>query len=176
MQKKAQARCNCARDVDAAVKAAKFSLRVWPSPCPMPAPCRDEFTSYMLLQRAAESSTDSTAGAWRLFPEDPSRVMGGRPGAPGGGHHHDQVDRLLSCSQLDKVITCGRDGSVRLWNAPDLTHMRTLSTGGAWPTAVLFLPRARKLVVTAMDRSISYYDTNRCAVCSRQSWGRKECM
>ena len=33
--------------------------------------------------------------------------------------------------------------------------------GSSWNTAYIFMPQARKLVFTTVDRAISYYETNR---------------
>jgi WD40 repeat protein len=74
-----------------------------------------------------------------------------------------QVDRLYFCGAIDKYISCGRDGSFRLWNAADLKHVKTVNNGSSWITDCLYLPLSRKMVFTTMDRAITYYDINRYA-------------
>jgi hypothetical protein len=66
---------------------------------------------------------------------------------------------------IDKYITCGRDGTFRLWNAGDMKHLKTVNNGSSWIVDCLYLPLSRKMVFTTMDRAISYYDVNR--------WGLK---
>jgi WD40 repeat protein len=78
-----------------------------------------------------------------------------------------QVDRLFFCGAIDKYISCGRDGSFRLWNAADLKHVKTVNNGSSWITDCLYLPLSRKMVFTTMDRAITYYDINRCAAALR---------
>lgn len=72
-----------------------------------------------------------------------------------------QVDKLFFCAIIDKYISCGRDGSFRLWNAADLKHIKTVNNGSSWITDCLYLPLSRKMVFTTMDRAITYYDINR---------------
>ncbi len=45
--------------------------------------------------------------------------------------------------------------SCRLWNAADLKHHRTVSNGSSWITDGMYLPGSKKLVFTALDRSVS---------------------
>ncbi|KAF8071365.1 hypothetical protein HT031_001449 [Scenedesmus sp. PABB004] len=73
------------------------------------------------------------------------------------------VDRVFYCAPIDKVVSLGRDGSLRLWNGGDLSHARTLANGAAWLTDALYLPGSRKLVAASMDRALTYYDTHRGA-------------
>lgn len=75
--------------------------------------------------------------------------------------HVLQVDRLYYYSSIDKYISCGRDGSFRLWNAAELKHAKTVSNGSSWITDCLYMPLSRKMVFTTVDRAISYYDINR---------------
>jgi WD40 repeat protein len=62
---------------------------------------------------------------------------------------------------VDKYITCGHDGTFRLWNCADLRHFKTVSNSNSWITDTVYLPTIRKLVFSTMDRAISYYDIHR---------------
>ncbi|WIA12480.1 hypothetical protein OEZ85_012515 [Tetradesmus obliquus] len=115
----------------------------------------DEFTNYMFLEKAQAAAGDSAADNWRLFPAD------FRDKNEASAYHHEQVDRLYFCGAIDKYISCGRDGSFRLWNAADLKHVKTVNNGSSWITDCLYLPLSRKMVFTTMDRAITYYDINR---------------
>jgi hypothetical protein len=68
---------------------------------------------------------------------------------------------VLYCQALDKYLSCGRDGTVRLWAAEDVKHARTIANGDSWVTDVLHLRRSRRLVVASMDRAITTYDIHR---------------
>ena len=144
----------------------------------------DEFAQYMLLERQQRAAGgggggggdgDGGGGAaehYRLFPEPPpaAAAHGGAGGAGSGGNgggggraaaHRDGVLALRVVPQLDRVVTCGRDGSFRLWGASDLRHSRTVANGPGWVTDCLFLPQSRRVVVSSLDGAISTYDTNR---------------
>lgn len=40
------------------------------------------------------------------------------------------VDRLLYVDFLDKYVSCGRDGTFRLWNGNDTRHFKTIQVTG----------------------------------------------
>uniref|UniRef100_A0A7S0WPJ8 EF-hand domain-containing protein n=1 Tax=Chlamydomonas leiostraca TaxID=1034604 RepID=A0A7S0WPJ8_9CHLO len=114
----------------------------------------EEFTNYMFLERAQEAS-GTTSENWRLFPQD------FRDKNDPGVAHRGPVDRIMYCEAIDKYITCSRDGSFRLWNGADLKHFRTMTLGSSWITDCIYMPQARKLVFTTVDRAVSYYEANR---------------
>lgn len=84
--------------------------------------CRDEFTNYMFLQRS--EAADDNVDNWRFFPQD------FKDRNDNGTSHRDTVEFLLNFEQGDKYITCGRDGTFRLWNSSDLKHFRTVGPHG----------------------------------------------
>ncbi len=67
----------------------------------------------------------------------------------------------MYCAAIDKYISCGRDGSFQLWSPTDLKHVKTVGNGSSWITDCAYMPNSRKLVFTAQDRAISFYDTHR---------------
>jgi len=67
----------------------------------------DEFTNFMFLEKAQQAAGEGAAENWRLFPQE------FRDTNEQSCYHRDQVDRLYYVSQVDKYITCGRDGSFR---------------------------------------------------------------
>lgn len=79
---------------------------------------RDEFTNYMFLQRS--EAADDNIDNWRFFPQD------FKDRNDSGTNHRDAVEFLVHFEQGDKYITCGRDGTFRLWNSSDLKHFRTV--------------------------------------------------
>ncbi|KXZ51188.1 hypothetical protein GPECTOR_13g675 [Gonium pectorale] len=60
-----------------------------------------------------------------------------------------------------QYVSCGRDGTFRLWNGSDCRHFKTIQLGSSWITDAIYMPNGRKLVFTTADRAISYYDANR---------------
>ncbi|GFR43071.1 hypothetical protein Agub_g4078 [Astrephomene gubernaculifera] len=114
----------------------------------------DEFTNFMFLERA-QMAGESASENWRLFPQD------FRDRNDPSVTHRGAVDRVLYCEAVDKYISCGRDGTFRLWNGLDCRHFKTISLGSSWITDAIYMPNARKLVFTTADRAISYYDANR---------------
>lgn len=120
-----------------------------------PLPARDEFTSYMFLEHSDAQDGSSAQERWRLFAQD------FREKNEPALHHHSQVGRVQYCQPMDKYVTCGRDGTVRLWSAADLKHTRTIENGSSWVTDCCHLARSRRLVVSSMDSSLSFYDLHR---------------
>ncbi|GIL56855.1 hypothetical protein Vafri_12156, partial [Volvox africanus] len=114
----------------------------------------DEFTNFMFLERA-QMVGESASENWRLFPQD------FRDRNDLGVTHRGPVDRLLYMDFVDKYVSCGRDGTFRLWNGADLRHYKTIQLGSSWITDAIYMPNTRKLVFTTADRAISYYDANR---------------
>ena len=78
--------------------------------------------------------------------------------------HADFAERVVVVRELDKYLTCGRDGTLRVWHAADLALARTLHCGQRWITDAAFLKRERRLCVASMDRSLTWFDCNRGAV------------
>lgn len=83
--------------------------------------------------------------------------------AVGLGACRGPADKVYYCEAIDKYVSCGRDGTYRLWNGADLRHFKTLSIGSSWITDCIYMPLARKLVFTTVDRAISYYEASRGA-------------
>lgn len=73
------------------------------------------------------------------------------------------VDKVYYCEAIDKYVSCGRDGTYRLWNGADLRHFKTLSIGSSWITDCTYMPLSRKLVFATVDRAISFYEASRGA-------------
>lgn len=73
----------------------------------------------MFLHRA--EADDDDMENWRFFPQD------FKDKNDASVNHRDLVEYLYNFSQGEKYITCGQDGTFRLWNAPDLRHLKTVS-------------------------------------------------
>ncbi len=78
----------------------------------------DEFTNFMFLQRTDTQEDDSEN--WRFFTQD-FEVRNDV-----SCYHRAPIAHLLHVEQTEKYLTSGRDGSVRVWNAENLKHVKTV--------------------------------------------------
>ena len=125
----------------------------------------DEFTNFMFLQRRDTHEDDSEN--WRFFTQD----FGVRNDV--GCHHRAPIAHLLHVEQTEKYLTSGRDGSVRVWNAENLKHVKTVMCQSvslplahrfpqitvhpkAWVTASVYMPLSRRIAISSSDGAISF--------------------
>lgn len=122
----------------------------------------DEFSSYMLLEnQGAASIRDVEATLKFERPEDWT--------VPDNLAHKELVTHLehvtLQGSLLDRYVTSARDGTVRIWNAKDLSHIKTIYTGTAFTTCCKLLPLSQKLGVSSFSRALKIYDLQTYEMC-----------
>ncbi|GLI65559.1 hypothetical protein VaNZ11_009122 [Volvox africanus] len=141
----------------------------------------DEFSTYMLLESQGSARVrefESTVTMQDPMPSLVSDLLA----------HKDAITHITGmrlANGVDRYATCGRDGTVRLWNAKDLKHVKTLHlprprialparegaerlssarasrpmhSGGLWATCSAFMPLTQKLAVGSFSRSIRIYD------------------
>ncbi|EFJ43836.1 hypothetical protein VOLCADRAFT_96020 [Volvox carteri f. nagariensis] len=141
----------------------------------------DEFSTYMLLESQGSARVrefESTVTMQDPVPSPVSDLLA----------HKDAITHITAmklANGVDRYATCGRDGTVRLWNAKDLKHVKTLHlprprialaardgterlssarasrsvhSGGLWATCSAFMPLTQKLAVGSFSRSIRIYD------------------
>ncbi|KXZ56621.1 hypothetical protein GPECTOR_1g56 [Gonium pectorale] len=142
----------------------------------------DEFSTYMLLESQGSARVrefESTVTMQQAEPSPVSDLLA----------HKDAMTHITAmrlANGVDRYATCGRDGTVRLWNAKDLKHIKTLHLprprapassrsdgtdrigsargrqvaqhGGLWATCSAFMPLTQKLAVGSFSRSIRIYD------------------
>ncbi|KAL6759826.1 quinon protein alcohol dehydrogenase-like superfamily [Haematococcus lacustris] len=114
----------------------------------------DEFANYMLLEsQGAASIRDLESSINFDKPEDVH--------AP-EEHHHKKIVTHISHVTLpngaDRYITSGKDGLVKVWNAKDMKHVKTVNTGKSWVTCTKWLPGTHKLAVASFARAVKIYD------------------
>lgn len=68
----------------------------------------------------------------------------------GGSLHCWSQNRL--CGRLYHDYSCEK---FRVWNAPDLRHFKTVVNSQSYINDCVYMPNAKKLVVSALDRSVS---------------------
>jgi len=70
-----------------------------------------------------------------------------------------------------KYCTSSRDGTVKIWSAVDLKHLKEIKvTNGYWVTCITYMTKSEYLVAASANRMISFYDmkaTNNDKPCSR---------
>ena len=96
-------------------------------------------------------------------------------------YHRDMINSVACIPRIGKYVTCGRDGTLRLWSAHTRRHQHTIdvatSSPQAWVTAcvdVLQAPpegAASMLAVCCTDRTLSLYETARFRLAARYSLG-----
>ncbi|KAL0018315.1 hypothetical protein WJX77_008577 [Trebouxia sp. C0004] len=111
----------------------------------------EEFTNYFFL-RGVDGPDQQE---WKFFPQDFKSKN------DPATYHREDVTKIYCTPGIDKYISCGRDGSMRLWSPADLSLHRTIANGPAWVTDCVYMPTARRLVCASADRAISYYDISR---------------
>lgn len=79
----------------------------------------DEFTNYMFLQRPDFDENDGEN--WRFFPPEIVKK------SDVGCHHKGDIAHFCHVHQSDKYLTSGHDGTLRIWNAIDLRHVKTVT-------------------------------------------------
>ncbi|KAG2490207.1 hypothetical protein HYH03_011334 [Edaphochlamys debaryana] len=82
----------------------------------------DEFSTYMLLESQGSAKVREFESTVTMQQAEPSPV-------PDLLAHKDAMTHIASmrlANGVDRYATCGRDGTVRLWNAKDLKHVKTL--------------------------------------------------
>lgn len=75
--------------------------------------------------------------------------------------HSQQVDRLLYYPPQDKYLTFSRDGSFKSWGPSDVSLHRSVDNGKAYITDCAYMPLSRKIAVSSVDRSVSFYEGTR---------------
>ncbi|PNW80352.1 hypothetical protein CHLRE_07g313850v5 [Chlamydomonas reinhardtii] len=144
----------------------------------------DEFSTYMLLESQGSARVREFESTVTMQQPDMS-TMSDHAG------HRDAMTHIASmrlANGVDRYATCGRDGTVRLWNAKDLKHVKTIALppsrpsgqdrdggggserlmsasrrqpkghSGLWATCSAFMPLTQKLAVGSFSRSIRIYD------------------
>jgi len=116
----------------------------------------DEFTNFMLLENQAASDMSDRSYSERLQETDPKIDHTAKH-----HYHRDMMDGILQ-PQGGNLFTHSRDGTVRVWNAGTLSHMKTLRVSDSWVTNTCHFEQSNRIGVASIDRTISYYDANSC--------------
>ena len=116
----------------------------------------DEFTNFMLLENQAAADMSDRSYSERLQEHGPAEPNSKHL------HHRDMMDGILQLPKLEKLFTHSRDGTVRVWNAANMSHLKTLRVSESWVTNTCHFETSNRVGVASIDRSISFYDGGSC--------------
>ena len=121
----------------------------------------DEFMNFMLLEnQSLDIMTVDTANYELQIKPDP-------PLATDTKIHREMINKILSIQEervsdkkkMQKYITAGRDGKVKIWNAASLELAQTINVvSKAWVTTICYMERSGVIAVGAGDRSLTFYE------------------
>ena len=119
----------------------------------------DEFTNYMLLETQAAS--DMSDRSYQVRYQDAFDKNLGPVWVdpnPKSLHHRDMIGGMLAIPKQEKFITHSRDGTVRVWHAGTLAHLRTLRVSTSQVTDCKHFSQTNRLVASSIDRAVTFYD------------------
>ena len=119
----------------------------------------DEFTNYMLLETQAAS--DMSDRSFQVRYQDAFDKNLGPVWVdpnPKSLHHRDMIGGVLAIPKQEKFVTHSRDGSVRVWHAGTLAHLRTLRVSTSQVTDCKHFSQTNRLVASSIDRAVTFYD------------------
>jgi WD40 repeat protein len=112
----------------------------------------DEFTNYLLLEEQGavnlREALEKTEIALQDFPE---------PSMNAGRYHRESINAILKLTKEQEYLTCSGDGVLRVWRENDL-HFQRATRVGIRVTHAVLLTRSKKIAVSAIDRSIRFFD------------------
>jgi WD40 repeat protein len=112
----------------------------------------DEFSSYILFRKGEENMTneDNRMYTSQSFTDSNKQRQ----------LHSDYINAIDMDEERNIYYTSGNDGTVRAWNASDLTHINTfhISPPRSFIYDIHFEKVERELYVAGLDRAISVYN------------------
>lgn len=72
--------------------------------------------------------------------------------------HSGMISKLLYLAPYDRFVSGARDGLLKFWSGPDLSHVRTVRHANCWITDVCYMRKSNRVAVCSMDRQITFYD------------------
>ncbi|XRA97111.1 WD repeat-containing protein on Y chromosome [Pycnococcus provasolii] len=129
----------------------------------------DEFSNYLFLDNQAEKASDDEV-AWKftLRPRVGAESYHAAP-APVKGQDSSVLNKEVHISSMkyvdaqDKYVGAGYDGIARLYHTHDLTPWRYVQVNSepTFLTDIEYVSSLRKLCVSGLDSSISFFDLGR---------------
>lgn len=80
--------------------------------------------------------------------------------------HRDMITKLLIINSTEtsepyKYFTASNDGTVKIWNGPNMAITTNINVSSNWVTSISYLKDCERLAAGTTDRCISFYDLNR---------------
>jgi len=115
----------------------------------------DEFTNFMLLENENAGERNQAEGSATLSELDPRNDPN-----PKSLHHRDMMDSIMEVPKVERLFTSSRDGTLRVWKADTMQHVKTVRVSDSWVTSMTHFPQSNRIAVASMDRTISFYDAS----------------
>ena len=144
----------------------------------------DEFTNHILLEQSHQMTTEDSGETTLVKYVSPDelkdksiadkqkatdrllRASGANPADLAAElksqQHTDMISRMLWMPAVKGYVSAARDGHLKLWNDA-LTYQKTIRNGPGWISDMATLP-GQPLAVASIDRTITFYDTNRSSL------------
>jgi len=144
----------------------------------------DEFTNHILLEQSHQMTTEDSGETTLVKYVSPDelkdksttdkqratdrllRASGANPADLAAElksqQHTDMISRLLWMPAVKGYVSAARDGHLKLWNDA-LSYQKTIRNGPGWISDMAAMP-GQPLAVASIDRTITFYDTNRSSL------------
>ncbi|KAK9826031.1 hypothetical protein WJX74_006828 [Apatococcus lobatus] len=123
-----------------------------------------DLSTYMISQKSDSTGEDE---ATCLLFEHPEAVQE----VPDKWPHHDDITDMVflpaPSAAKGTIASVGKDSSIRVWKAANLSFLKSVNVGSAWLTGCCVSPLSQRLCVSTMARSISFYDFSTLAQCGK---------
>ena len=114
-----------------------------------------EFTNYLLLEKQGAENLREREVKTEVALQDFEEPLGNA-----GRYHRETINAVMKFEKSHEYATCSGDGVLRVWRDADLQFQRAARVG-ARVTHAVYLSRSRKIAVSALDRSIRFFDEKR---------------
>ena len=80
--------------------------------------------------------------------------------------HTDMITKLLIINPPDnsepfKYFSASNDGTVKIWNGPNMVPLTNINVSKNWVTSIAYLNDCERLAAGTTERSINFYDLNK---------------
>ena len=80
--------------------------------------------------------------------------------------HSDMITKLLIVNPPDnsepfKYFSASNDGTVKIWNGPNMVPLTNINVSKNWVTSIAYLNDCERIAAGTTERSINFYDLNK---------------
>lgn len=112
----------------------------------------NEYTNYLLLEEQGAHNLETEAARCEITPQTFTE-----PRQNSGHHHREIIHTIIKLDKKQAYLTASGDGEMKLWELKNLAFRRTIDHQQR-TTCVKYVPRPAKLVVGAVDRTLTFYE------------------